>query len=140
MTYFSQKMAVFPKLVMYPVAPATLPKKIIEPLLKSQEEWDEWREQNIGVFRNKERFCVTNWEVNNTRKSTKKTLIKREIERQIEKTVSSAYNTGSPKVSTRVGSGSTGGTLLPSRKSKLQETRLIIFFHRSLSISKSTFF
>ena len=81
---------------------------------------------------------MTNWEVNNTRKSTKKTPIKREIERQIEKTVSSAYNTGSPKVSTRVGRGSTGGTLLPSRKSKLQETRF--FFHGNLIISKSTFF
>ena len=66
---------------------------------------------------------MTNWEVETIRKSPKK----RQVKREIEKTVSSAYNTGSPKISSPAKSGSTGGTLLPSRKSKLQETRFSIF-------------
>lgn len=58
--------------------------------LKSQVEWDAWREATFGPFGHSNRFCVTNWDPDDD--------IKQHIDEEIEKTTTTTvYNMGQGK-------------------------------------------
>jgi len=58
--------------------------------LKSQTEWDTWREETIGTFNNSTRFCVTNWDPDDDIKQN----IDDEIEKRMTTRSTTSYNTG----------------------------------------------